>query len=76
MLFGPDFTILLDPSIFQIVTLTFVSHGLIYFCEACIRIVIKPNSVLWMHHLCFFALILCCINLNALDVLSFKVRQA
>jgi len=57
MMWGPDFSAAVDDPLTQnLVTSCVISHGLLYFGEACFRGQVKPNPVLLLHHVLFFLL--------------------
>ena len=73
LLFGPGFLHLVftaDVSLF--ITSVVVSHGLLYFGEACYRGLMKPNGMLCIHHVLFFVLVL--FTFHSRSVLTYKAR--
>lgn len=73
MMWGPDFSEAVDDPLNQnLITSCVISHGLLYFGEACFRGQVKVNPVLLLHHILFFLLPI--MTFHSRSVITFKVR--
>ena len=70
---GPDFSESVDDPLNQnLITSCVISHGLLYFGEACFRGQVKVNPVLLLHHVLFFLLPI--MTFHSRSVITFKAR--
>ena len=61
-----------DPLSQNLITSCVISHGLLYFGEACFRGQVKVNPVLLLHHVLFFLLPI--MTFHSRSVITFKAR--
>ena len=72
LLFGPDFLKLVFTDKIFVASMV-VSHGMLYFGEACFRGVVKPSYMLCLHHVLFSLLLL--VVFQPRSMLTLKVRD-